>query len=200
MAISYPVDLPNTKIASITFRARNAVAYSRSPFTYEGQVHAYAGQLWEADVTLPPMNDGDAEQWVAFLLSLRGQYGTFSMGDPLNTSLKGTATAVTVTGAAGDSSLDVNVASGKTVKAGDWLQLGTGSDATLHKVLEDYTGTGSLQTDQLEVWPAIRKARSSVSATISDTVGLWRLNTNETTWSISDVARYGITFGCYEAV
>ena len=200
MAISYPLDLPNTKIASIQFRSRNAVAYSRSPFTYDGQVHAYSGQMWEADVTLPPMNEGDAEEWVAFLVSLRGQYGTFLMGDPLNTSLRGDASAVTVTGAAGESTLDVNVANNKTVKAGDWLQFGSAADATLHKVLQDYTGTGSLENDSLEIWPALRKARSSVSATISDTVGVWRLNSNETTWSISDVARYGISFGCYEAI
>ena len=38
MAISYPLSLPNqTSIRSIQFTARNAVAYSRSPFTFSGQ-------------------------------------------------------------------------------------------------------------------------------------------------------------------
>lgn len=201
MAISYPVSLPTaTGISSITIRAKNAVALSRSPFTYDQQVHAYSGQSWEADVTLPPMKSSNAEQWNAFLISLRGQFGTFTMGDPANTSLRGTATSVVVTGSAGDKTLDVNVPSGETLLAGDWLQLGTGSDATLHKVLEDYTGTGSLEADSLEIWPAIRKDRSAVTATISNTVGNWRLASNEHAYTIDNLKRYGITFGCVEAI
>lgn len=200
MALNYPLSLPSTNIMSVTFRARNAVAYSRSPFTYDGQVHAYSGQAWEADVTLPPMNNTEAEAWVAFLISLRGQYGTFLMGDPLNTSLRGTASQVVVSGAAGESSLDVTMGLNTTVKAGDWLQLGSASDATLHKVLKDHTGNGGEQANSLEIWPALRKARTGVTAIISDTVGVWRLNVNETEWSISDVARYGISFGCVEAI
>ena len=73
MAISYPLSLPtHTGITSIEFRAINTVAYSRSPFTLAGQAHAYSGEAWEADITLPPMNRDDAEQWIAFLISLRG--------------------------------------------------------------------------------------------------------------------------------
>lgn len=201
MAISYPLSFPShTGVQSIEIRARNAVAISRSPFTYDQQVHAYSGQCWEADVSLPPMKASDAEQWIAFLMSLRGQFGTFTMGDTLNTSLRGTASSVTVTAAAGDSSLDVDVPSGETVKAGDWIQLGSGSAATLHKVLQDYTGTGSLEADSLEVWPAVRVAHSATSAVISNTVGVWRLNVNETVWNINEAAIYGLTFGCIEAI
>ena len=201
MAISYPLSFPtHTGVRSIESRTVNAVAYSRSPFTFDGQVHAYAGQRWEADVTLPPMARADAEKWIAFLMSLRGQFGTFLMGDTANTSVRGTATSATITGASGDTSVDVNIASGKTLLAGDWFQLGTGSDATLHKVLEDYTGTGSNQADSLEIWPALRKARSSVSADLTSPQGLWRLNANETSWSIDQASIYGLTFGCFEAI
>ena len=84
MAITYPLSLPtHTGISQIEFRATNAVAYSRSPFTFAGQAHAYAGQMWQADVTLPPMRRSDAEQWVAWLVSLKGQVGVFYLGDPL---------------------------------------------------------------------------------------------------------------------
>lgn len=94
MTISYPLALPtHTGIRSVEMRATNAVAYGRSPFTFGGQAFAYSGQMWQADITLPPMKRADAEQWIAWLMSLRGQYGTFLMGDPLGATPRGTALA-----------------------------------------------------------------------------------------------------------
>ena len=199
MAISYPLSLPTiTSIRNIELRAMNAVAYTQSPFTFAGQVHAYPGQMWQADITLPPMNDTQAEQWLGFLLSLRGQFGTFLLGDPARGTLRGNAASCTITGAAGDNTVSATVPSGQKLLAGDYIQLGTGSDATLHKVLVDYTGTGSAA--DLEIWPALRKTRSAVSATLSNAKGLFRLASNEQAWTINEVAIYGITFGAREAI
>jgi hypothetical protein len=199
MAISYPVALPtHTGIAQIELRAVNAVAYSQSPFTFAGQAHAYQGQMWQADVSLPPMHTADAEQWLGFLLSLRGRFGTFLLGDPLRTSLRGTATAATITGSAGDNTVSATVTAGQTLLAGDYIQLGSGSTATLHKVLVNYTGTGSA-TD-LEIWPALRVARSSATGTLTNTKGVFRLSSNEQAWSINEASIYGITFGAMEAI
>ena len=108
MAISYPLSLPtHTGIAEIELHAVNAVAYSQSPFTFAGQAHAYSGEMWQADVKLPPMKRADAEQWIAFLMSLRGQYGTFLLNDPAATTTRGTATSATITGSVGDRSVTV---------------------------------------------------------------------------------------------
>ena len=93
MAISYPLTMPtDTGIRSVELRAINAVAYSRSPFSFAGQAFAYSGQMWQADVTLPPMKRTDAEQWIAWLVSLRGAYGSFLLGDPLGCVARGVAT------------------------------------------------------------------------------------------------------------
>ena len=199
MAISYPVALPtHTGIAQIELRAVNAVAYSQSPFTFAGQAHAYQGQMWQAEVSLPPMLTADAEQWLGFLLSLRGQFGTFLLGDPLRTSLRGTATGVTVTGSAGDNTVSATVTAGQTLLAGDYIQLGSGSTAALHKVLVNYTGTGSAA--DLEIWPALRVARSAATATLTNTKGVFRLSSNEQGWSSNELAKYGITFAAREAI
>jgi len=199
MAISYPLTLPtNIGMASIELRARNAVAVSSSPFTYKQTVHAYDGQMWEADVTLPPMNRDDAESWIAFLMSLKGRYGTFLLYDPSARSVRGTAISATISGSAGDDTVDCTLTAGQTLRAGDYIQLGSASDATLHKVLEDVTGTGG-QVD-LEIWPKLRKARSSVSAVLTDASGVFRLSTNETAWSVNDASFYGISFGAMEVV
>lgn len=194
MAISYPLSLPtNIGMASIELRAKNTVAVSSSPFTYKQTVYAYDGQMWEADVTLPPMNRDDAESWIAFLMSLKGRYGTFLLNDPSATSVRGTATSATITGSAGDSSVTVTMTG--TLKAGDYIQLGTASDATLHKVLVDKSGSGTL-----EIWPKLRKARSSVSADLTSASGVFRLASNETAWSVNDASFYGISFGATEVV
>jgi hypothetical protein len=197
--ISYPLALPShTGIAQIELRAINAVAYSQSPFTFSGQAHAYPGQMWQADVSLPPMKAVDAEQWLGFLLSLRGKFGTFLLGDPLRTSLRGTATSATITGSAGDNTVSATVTAGQTLLAGDYIQLGSGSTATLHKVLVNYTGTGSAA--DLEIWPALRMDRSAISATLTNAKGVFRLNSNEQAWSINEASIYGITFGAMEAI
>lgn len=194
MAISYPLSLPtNIGMASIELRAKNTVAVSSSPFTYKQTVYAYDGQMWEADVTLPPMNRDDAESWIAFLMSLKGRYGTFLLNDPSATSVRGTATSATITGSAGDSSVTVTMTG--TLKAGDYIQLGTASDATLHKVLVDKSGSGTL-----EIWPKLRKDRSSVSADLTSASGVFRLASNETAWSVNDASFYGISFGATEVV
>lgn len=194
MAISYPLTMPtNIGIANIELRTRNTVAVSMSPFTYKQQVHSYDGQMWEADITLPPMNRDDAESWVSFLMSLKGRTGTFLLYDPSARSARGTAESVTITGLTGESSVSV-VMSG-TLKAGDYLQLGTGLDATLHKVLVDQDGDGTL-----EIWPLLRKDRTSVEANLSSASGLFRLASNDTTWSVNNASFFGISFGVMEVI
>jgi hypothetical protein len=199
LSIAYPLSLPTaTGIRNIELRAINAVAYSQSPFTFSGQAHAYPGQMWQADITLPPMNAARAEQWIAFLLALRGRFGTFLLGDPARPSPRGTATSCTVTGTAGSNTVSATVPAAQTLLAGDYIQLGSGSTSTLHKVLINYTGTGAAAN--LEIWPGLRVNRAAATATLTNARGLFRLNSNEQAWSINQVEIYGITFGAMEAI
>lgn len=199
--ISYPLQIPKPHfIQSFEMRVRNAVAVSRSPYTFASQAHAYPGQMWELDITLAPMRRDIAEQWLAFLISLRGQYGTFMMGDPLNVKPRGNLTSLVVSGQAGANAVTAKMPFGQSIKAGDYIQLGEASDATLHKVLTDYTGTGQAQTDVLDIWPAIRRDRDNVTAILNNTQGIWRLASNETMWSVNNIAVYGMSFGCVEAL
>ena len=144
------------------------------------------------------MKRANAEQWISFLASLRGRFGSFLLNDPDATSPRGTATAATISGSAGDRTVSATVTSGDTLLAGDYIQLGTGSDSTLHKVILDFTGTGSAA--DLEIFPALRKTRSSVSADLTSASGLFRLSSNESSWDANDVSTYGITFGAVEVV
>ena len=92
MAISYPLATPTTiGIESIELRAVNAVAISQSPFTYQQQVISHGGQKWEASVSIPPVRRDLAAPWKAMLTALKGQTGTFLLGDPDYATPQGTA-------------------------------------------------------------------------------------------------------------
>ena len=206
MAITYPLTLPShTGIRNITLRAVNTVGLTQSPFTYAHQAVAHSGQRWEVDVTLPAMNRADAEQWVAFLVSLRGRFGTFTLGDPVGASPRGSAGGTPLVNGAsqigGTLAIDGCTASQTGwLKAGDYIQLGTAGSATLHKVLADVDSNGSGQV-AVDIWPYIRTAPSdNASVTLTNTVGRFRLASNTQNWSIRDTALYGITFGGVEAI
>lgn len=191
--ISYPLSLPGDGgVAAIKLSAANAVAVSRSPFTFSTQVHAYDGEMWSASVTLPTYRKELADPWIAFLLSLRGQYGTFLLGDPDKAVPRGTAVAANISGSLGDRTVTVVMAG--TLLAGDYIQLGSGASARLHKVLADQSGSGSL-----EIWPALR-ADYSGAATLTDTKGVFRLASNVTEWDINNASFYGVQFEAMEDI
>lgn len=205
MAITFPVNFPAVGIRSMTIRARNVVGISASPFTGQQQVYKHAGQWWEAEVTLPPMKRADAEQVAAFLLSLNGRYGTFLLGDPANTSPRGVGTGTPLVNGSGQTGQDL-VTDGWTadttgiLKAGDWIQLGTGLSTHLHKVLADVNSDGS-GAATLTIWPDLRNTvADNAPITVSSPKGLWRLSSNETEFSIDEASIYGITFACVEAL
>lgn len=204
MSISYPLALPTvTGIAEIEIRTSNTVAVSESPFTGAQQAIAYPRQQWSATVTLPPMKRADAETWVAFLVSLRGRLGTFLMGDPLGAVARGSGGGTPVIDSAVDGTLSITGAPASAsgwLLAGDYIQLGAGSTATLHKVLAD-VDTSVSGTATVEVWPYPRRTLTTGEAvTITGAKGKFRLSTNDTAWSVSEGVRYGISFDCMEAI
>lgn len=205
MAISYPVAFPDLGIKSMNIRAMNVVGMSQSPFTGQQQVYKHQGQWWEAEITLPPMKRAEAEQIAAFLLKLNGRYGTFTLGDPANTAPRGVGTGTPLVNG-GSQTGNSLVTDGWTtsttgiLKAGDWIQLGSGSASRLHKVLNDVNSDASGNAT-LDIWPNLRSSPSdNDSITVTSPKGLWRLSSNDVNYSIDEASIYGITFACVEAL
>lgn len=206
MTIIYPLSLPATPYpAAVTLRARSVVGVSSSPFSYSQQVYAHQGQRWEADIDMPPMSESVADVWVAWLLSLNGQEGTFLMGDPAKLTHRGIGGGTPLVNGAGQTGQTLAIdgcplsTTGWLVQ-GDMIQLGSGSSATLHKVLADANTNGSGEVT-LDIWPRLRSSPSNNAAVvITGCVGRWRLASNESSWSISRAKRYGIQFVAVEAL
>jgi hypothetical protein len=194
MAITFPLNTPTTiGIESIEIRAVNAVATSQSPFTYKQQIVAHQGQRWEASVNIPPVRRDLAAEWKAFLTSLKGQQGTFLLSDPDYATPRGDVSSCSLTGSAGDETVTV-VMTG-TLKAGDYIQLGSASAARLHQVLVDQTGDGNL-----EIWPALRSDYSSETVVFNNAKGVFRLQSNMSSWNINSSSAYGISFEAVEVI
>lgn len=206
MPISYPLSLPTNKgLAKIRLTANNVVGVSQSPFTAKQQVYKYTGQFWEAEINLPPMKRADAEYWISFLLKLNGQYGTFLLGDPNGTTARGVATGTPLVNGGSQTGNEL-ITDGWTnsvtgiLKAGDYIQLGTGSTSQLYKVLDDVNSNGSGQAT-LTLWPDLRSAPSdNATITVSNTKGLFRLSSNQQAWDINEATFYGMTFAAREAL
>lgn len=64
--------------ANIEITAVNTVAMSRSPFTGQQQVHDWDAHWLEAIVTMPAMPHAQAQDWVTFLLALKGVANVFA--------------------------------------------------------------------------------------------------------------------------
>jgi hypothetical protein len=185
--------------------ANDVVGVSQSPFTAVQQVYRYSGQFWEADITLPPMKRADAEYWISFLLKLNGPFGTFLMGDPNGATARGAATGTPLVNGAGQTGNEL-VTDGWTtsttgiLKAGDYIQLGTGATSRLYKVLDDVNSDGSGNAT-LTLWPDLRSAPADNAAiTVSNTKTTFRLNSAQTSWDINEATIYGLTFGAREAL
>ena len=209
MDLSSPLNTPtNIGIANITLSAENAVAISQSPFTYQQQVVAHPGQRWAASISLPPMKRVDAEYWVAFLLSLKGQIGTFLLGDPNCVTAQGSASTTPGTplvngaGQTGDTLIidGLPVSTTGYLLPGDYIQLGSSTTTQFYKVLTQ-VNTGVSGGATLDLWPNLRSSPAdNATIIVANTKGRFRLKDNVTQWGINEISSYGITFDCVEAL
>lgn len=206
---TYPVTIPSTYAPSATtFRIKRIVGSSESIFTGQQQVYQYSGEWWECEVTMPPMRLDAARAFVAFLVSLRGQYGSMYLGDwdartPLGTASTSAGTPL-VNGAdqTGNTLVCDGAPASQTgyLKAGDYIQIGSGSSQKLHMVTADSNSDGS-GNFTLSIEPALRTSPANNTAlTVSNTKGVFRLISNETSWQTNAVSLYGITFAVREVL
>lgn len=208
MAVTFPLTIPATGLASIVMRARSVVSMSASPYTGEQQVQVYPGQWWEMDVNLPAGRRIQSGLWVPFLLKLNGMEGTFLLGDPDGATPQGSAASAPGTplvrggGQTGQTLIIDGAPAGAVnyLKAGDYVGLGSLGTTRLHRVLDNASADGS-GIVTLSIWPNLRESPADNAAvTVSNCLGLWRLTSNVSEWSIDSALLYGIEFKAIEAL
>lgn len=84
-------------------------------------------------------------------------------------------------------------------EVGDYIQLGFGATATLHKVLRT-VGTDSMGGATLSIWPRLRRSVASGEMVVYiNPRGRFRLPSDFPGWEINSNLRYGISFEVEEA-
>ena len=205
MSITYPLSLPSViragatnaiTAARITFGGLYVVAISKSPFTTQAQTYQHQGDGWFAQFDMPAMTRAEAEPWISFLLSLKGKSGYFTMGDPFNQGLLGSAGGTVTVNGAGQTgySLAVLGLTG-TLKAGDYLSVGTGATQRLYKNLVDKTGAGTL-----DIYPSLRESPANGAAVTigASAKGVFRLVENTVKWEVGADLNYSVAFSAEE--
>jgi hypothetical protein len=209
MAESYPLAFPTqTGVARVEITATDVVSISESPFTFSQQVVRHAGARWSATISIPPVKRSDSEYWNSFLLRLRGQFGTFLLGDPNGATPRGSAASAAGTPVVNGASQTGNelaidglpASAVGYLRAGDYIQLGSAASARLYKVLEDVDSNASGQAT-LNLWPDLRSSPADGAAvTVSGAKGVFRLSNNEAVWTINNAGFYSISFAAVEAL
>lgn len=206
MSITFPIAIPSgDAVRAVSIQMLDVVGVGESPYTLSQETYEHAGKRWSMSVQIVPNKRAVVEQWVAWLASLRGRRGTFLMGDPIGRTPRGIATGTPLVmgaGQTGGTLLTDGWTAGVTgiLLAGDWIQLGTGADSRLHKVLQDADSDGSGNAT-LELWPGPRTAPADNASIItSNTVGLWRLASNARRYDIGLAQVIGLGFEAVEAL
>lgn len=203
MSISYPLSLPSVSgIADIVLSAQCTTGICVSPYTSQAYVQQFDGQYWLADVSLPFMERADADQWKAFLLKLKGRYGTFLLGDPSATSPRGTATGSPQVKGASQTGTAL-ITDGWTADvtnilcAGDYIQLGNRLYCSLDDVNSDGSGDATL-----ELFPPLREPPGdNDSLTLTNCKGLFRLASDaQAVVQTNGNGLYSLAFSAIEAI
>lgn len=201
MAITYPLAYPTRNPLAFTLRPNNVVGRSGAPTTGVAQRYEWlSGKWWEASLELGNHDRSDGETLAAWLTSLNDAVGSFLMGDPASATPRGSARTTpgtpVVSGAHSALSKTLAISTGLGtvpgyLKAGDYIQLGSGSTTRLHKNLQDVNLSGGAAT--LDIWPPLRAAYSNgTTVVVSAAKGRFFL-TSKPDWTTdgpADLYRY----------
>jgi hypothetical protein len=158
-------------------------ALSQSPYTGQQYVYSWLGQWWEVSATFPCGDRTLNSQLVAILTALGGRSGTFFFGPYGSEAVPlGVATGLPVVNGANQDNSATLTTDGWTanvtgiLKAGDFLQVGTGTSARLYRVLQDANSDAGGNAT-LSLFPRVRPGTADNSPiTTINPVGVFRLN------------------------
>lgn len=165
-----------------------------------------AGYFEAQDIYLSEAYNWTARDWIAAMVSLRGRFGSFLIGDPGMRVPRGAATGTPLVNG-GSQTGSALITDGWTanivgiLKAGDFFQLGSGSTSRLYMNLTDVNSNDSGQAT-LDIFPPIPPGSSpsdNAPLTVTDPKGVFRLD-RDFEWGVDNIPAYGINFSAHSAV
>jgi hypothetical protein len=174
--ITYPLAMPSRPAyRTIGWNFRHADGMSESPFSFAQQVQLGMGEQWgPIEIQLPAMQRAEAMEWAAFMLSLRGRYGTFLLDvDPSLREPRGVISGSPVADSVGSPSVNTarstklylrdcptegspSAGVANIFRKGDMIGLDDGFKTRLHMNLTDVSSDASGRA-VLNIWPFLRR-------------------------------------------
>lgn len=185
--VSFPT---SPGLLSFDIEADDSASAIVSPYTGQTQAQAWpGGDMPSGTCTLAPLTQAYADDWIAFLLQLRGMANAFQMGNPLKATPRGTpsgAPLVDNTQNFGNQAMSQSLgtkgwtaSTNNLLLRGDCIQIGYRQHYVLDTVNSDSSGNA-----MIAIWPSVREQPiDSTGVVTSNTQGLWRLATNKRKWS-----------------
>jgi hypothetical protein len=193
-AVNFPEINGETLIQKMSMKIVNSVAVNTSPYTYAQQVQNMGGSRWEANITLRPMTRTEALAFQAFMAGLKGQVGTFRLGNPLSTMSNAPTVSVNGGASAGAFAVPMQLSAGDSLVAGQEVQI-----ADHLYIITDNASASATTT--VGIQPALRDARSGGTViVVNQPKGIWRMKKPEVEWSIDKSSMYSFSFSCCEAI
>lgn len=181
------------------------VGMSEAPFSASEEIQEHPGKLWTGQFSWQFFTRAEAANYVAWLAALRGKVGTFTMGDPLGQSPRGSALGSPEVNGASQSGLQL-VTDGWTASEsglllrGDYIQLGSASLPRLYMVTQDVSSDGSGNAT-IDIWPNLRESPSDNEPLVLEgTKGTFRLASNARDIAVEPPYNYGIGVSFREAI
>jgi len=181
---TYPLTFPaEFKVQSSRFELDRVSGITKSPFSRAQQVQNYTGRQWVGEVTSVPLRFEDSGSVRSFMGQLQGFTGTFLYGDPdyLAAGPQGSAGGTPLVNGASQTGTTLNIdgfpsSQTNVLRAGDYIQIGSGASSKLHMVVEDADSNGSGEV-AAEIEPAILSAPADNTAiTVTGAKGVFRMS------------------------
>lgn len=207
MAITYPRALPNVPIKSIRMGLNVNQSFFESGLSRQTTVQGHAGgatDRWEGLLTTTTLSKAQVQELSAWLMSLRGQEGTFTIFDPDRTSPRGVAVG-------GTSSPKVNGGSqtGRSIitdgwddnstgllEPGDYIQIADQYLMIMETVSSDGSGNATLTFE-----PALRGSPwNNTSVEFNNPVLIARMAEKNQSWETDALALGSYSFAWEEVV
>lgn len=207
MAVPPLIELPSSScMASLVMSLTRVVAVTESPYTLGQQAFKWPGERWSVSFRMPTITRRDvAADWISFGAKLQGRYGRFLLGDPLGRVPRGVATGSPVVSGAGQTGNSLNTtgwapSTSFIMRKGDYIQLGISENARLHLVVDDVNSDASGNA-VLKIEPALRVSPADGSSIIVNNArGLFRLDSNNFSWSVFPGPQYQLSFEATEVL
>lgn len=153
-----------------------------SPAAGTTQAVTYGLPRWAVTLEIDRMRDSDIGAMKAVMMKLRGQINQLELWDigrpkPLSGFV---GTSVTLSGTHAVGATTLTLSSSVTLKAGDWVGVGSGQTRQLLMVVADSSGTS------VTFEPPLRTSQSTGSAVVFDKpTALFRLSNSRQGWDYS---------------